>query len=201
MFWLVLSCSRLMANSMEGKARGNHSDVWRPLWLRGVSAGVPPPWYTVLTNPRRFISDDLSEKSTEEMSSSSPCRSTSVLIRLPLSMMSDCWTKKNTHKTHLAELSWASSSVSISLKDKSTSVMIRMDGIVVWWTQGRPIKHLHSAETHPYVNVFLELTSGESRFSFLNWRQAAVVLSVGVHDCHSEEEFTHSWKCKTVWIL
>lgn len=43
--------------------------------------------------------------------------------------------QKNTHKTHLAEVSQAFSSDSISLKDKSMSVMIRMDGTAVWSTQ------------------------------------------------------------------
>lgn len=42
--------------------------------------------------------------------------------------------------------------------------------------RGRLIKHLHSAETYPYASVYLELTSGESRFFILNWGQAALFL-------------------------
>lgn len=30
-------------NSMDGKATGSNSNVWRPLWLRRVVAGVPLP--------------------------------------------------------------------------------------------------------------------------------------------------------------
>lgn len=117
------------------------------------------------------VADGLSENSTEEMSSSSPCGSTGVLILLPVSMMSDCWTvillnnaEPTSNSPHRA---FASLFQRHYFPSRQKHVSYDRNG----WDcgvidPGRPIKHLHSAKTHPCANVFLELTSSESSFSF-----------------------------------
>lgn len=94
-----------------------------------------------------------------------------LVFLLPVSMMSDCWTvillNNEEHTSNSPRRAFASLFQRHYFPSRHKHVSYDQNG----WDRGvidpgRPIKHRHSAKTHPYANVFLELTSSESSFSF-----------------------------------